>query len=82
MDGGRQARAVGQPKVAEEILALIGRLAEENTCWGAPKIRGELAKLGFVVSEPTVARYLRRLGRRGDPGKRWLTFLQNHSIET
>jgi putative transposase len=35
-------------------------------------------KLGFVVSERTVARYLRRVQRRGDPGKRWLTFLQNH----
>src|SRR5207253_11455170 len=46
--------------------------------WGAPKIHGELLKLGFVVSERTVARYLRRVPRRGDPGKRWLTFLANH----
>jgi len=57
---------------------LICRLAEENPDWGAPKIHGELQKLGFVVSERTIGRYLRRLHRRGDPGKRWLAFLQNH----
>jgi hypothetical protein len=50
----------------------------ENTGWGAPKIHGELLKLGFEISERTVARYVRRLRRRGDPGKRWLTFLANH----
>jgi len=53
-------------------------LANENTDWGAPKIHGELQKLGFVVSERTVARYLRRLHRPGNGAKRWLTFLQNH----
>ena len=53
-------------------------MAEENPDWGAPKIHGELQKLGFVVSERTVARYLRRLRRRGDPSRRWLAFLQNH----
>ena len=45
---------------------------------GAPKIHGELLKLGFVVSERTVARYLRRMRRRGDPSKSWWAFLQNH----
>ena len=54
------------------------RMARENIDWGAPKINGELLKLGFVVSERTVARYLRRLRRRDDPEKRWLTFLANH----
>ena len=68
----------GRPKVADEIRALIRRLAEENPDWGAPKVHGELSKLGFVVSERTVARYLRRIRQRGDPGKRWLAFLQNH----
>ena len=68
----------GRPKITEEIRVLIRRLAEENPDWGAPKIHGELQKLGFVVSERSVARYLRRIRRRGDPGKRWLTFLQNH----
>ena len=69
----------GRPRITEEIRVLIRRLAQENSDWGAPKIHGELQKLGFVVSERTVARYLRRVQRRGDPGKRWLTFLQNHS---
>src|SRR5262245_5706536 len=68
----------GRPKISEEIRVLIRRLAQENSGWGAPKIHGELLKLGFVVSERSVARYLRRIRRRGDPGKRWLTFLQNH----
>jgi len=43
-----------------------------------PKIHGELQKLGFVISERSVARYLRRIRRQGDPGKRWLAFLHNH----
>src|SRR6185295_17938894 len=46
--------------------------------WGAPKIHGELQKLGFVISERAVARYLQRVGRRGDSRKGWLTFLRNH----
>src|ERR1700687_1830461 len=54
-------------------------MAAENSDWGAPKIHGELLKLGFEVSERTVARYLRRVRpRRLDPAKRWLSFLANH----
>ena len=68
----------GRPRVAEEIRGLIRRLAQENPDWGAPKIHGELQKLGFVLSERTVARYLRRIERRGDPGKKWLAFVRNH----
>jgi putative transposase len=68
----------GRPRITEEIRQLIRRLASENPNWGAPRIHGELQKLGFAVAERTVARYLRRVQRRGDPEKRWLTFLQNH----
>lgn len=68
----------GRPRIIAEIRALIRHLALENPDWGAPKIHGELQKLGFLLSERTVARYLRRIQRRGDPGKRWLTFLRNH----
>jgi putative transposase len=68
----------GRSKITEEIGVLIRRLAEEKVGWGAPKIHGELLKVGFVVSERTVARYLRRVRRRGHSGKRWLTFLRNH----
>ena len=68
----------GRPRVSEEVRTLIRRMAAENADWGAPKIHGELLKLGFEVSELTVARYLQRLRRRGDPVKRWLAFLANH----
>jgi len=68
----------GRPKVSEEVGPLIRRLAAENADWGAPKIHWELLKLGFEVSERTVARYLQRLRRRGDPAKHWLAFLANH----
>jgi putative transposase len=53
-------------------------LAQENENWGAPRIHGELQKLGFVIWERSVARYLRPIRRRGDPAKSWLTLLQNH----
>jgi len=68
----------GRPTISAEIRNLIGTMAVENVGWGAPKIHGELLKLGFMISECTVARYLRRLRRRGDPGQHWLTFLTNH----
>ena len=68
----------GRPQITEEIRLLIRRLAQENQGWGAPKIHGELQKLGLVVSERSMSRYLRRIRRRGDPAKSWLTFLQNH----
>jgi hypothetical protein len=68
----------GRPKVSVEIRTLIRRMAAENADWGAPKIHGELLKLGVEVSERTVARYLQRLRRRGDPAKHWLAFLANH----
>jgi transposase InsO family protein len=74
----RSRPSSGRPQIAEEVRLLIRRLAEENADWGAPKIHGELQKLGFVVSERSVARYLRRIRRRGDPGKHWLAFLQNY----
>jgi hypothetical protein len=68
----------GRPRITPEVRALIRRLAQENSGWGAPKIHGELQKLGFVISERTVARYLSPTQRRGDAGKKWLAFLHNH----
>src|SRR5207302_4426171 len=64
--------------VSKEIRALMFRMAAENPSWGAPRIHGELLKLGFDLSEPTVSRWLRRALRRPDPLQRWLTFLRNH----
>ena len=74
----RSRPRAGRPKISDEIHVLIRRLAQENPDWGAPRIHGELQKLGFVLSERSVARYLRRLRRRGDPDQRWLAFLHNH----
>ena len=67
-----------RPKVNGEIKDLIRRMSTENAGWGAPKIHGELLKLGFLISERTVARYLKRVRHHGDPAKHWLAFLENH----
>jgi putative transposase len=59
-----QAKRVGgRKRVSQEVRALIFRMAAENPTWGAPRIHGELLKLGFDVSEPTVSRWLRRAPR-------------------
>src|SRR5215469_9546934 len=68
----------GRPRITQELRDLIVGLADENPDWGAPKIHGELQHLGFAITERTVARYLRRIRRRGDPARKWLAFLQNH----
>ena len=68
----------GRPRISQEVRAPIARLAHENPDWGAPKIHGKLQKLCVALSERTVARYLRRIQRRGDPCKKWLAFLRNH----
>ena len=62
----------GRGKITLEIRELIQRMARENPTWGAPKIHGELLKLGFTLSERSVSRYLHTIQRRGDPGKHWL----------
>jgi len=59
-------------------VSRIDQMVAENPTWGAPRIHGELLKLGFDVSEPTVSRWVRRAPRPPDPAKRWLTFLRNH----
>ena len=64
--------------MSPEIRALIFRMACENPTWGAPRIHGEVLKLGFDLSEPTVSRWLRRAPRTPDPDQHWLTFLRNH----
>jgi hypothetical protein len=71
-----QARP-GRPKVERELRDLIRRMSEENPLWGAPRIHGELLKLGFQVAESTVSKYMMR--RRGPPSQAWRTFLRNHA---
>src|SRR5271155_2842899 len=67
----------GRPKVSSEVRHLITQMARENFLWGAPRIHGELLMLRFAVSQPTVSRYLRALGRR--PTQSWRTFLRNQA---
>ncbi len=68
----------GRPKLRAEIRALVVRMASENSTWGAPRIHGELLKLGLRVSQRTVSRYLPRDRPGNGAGKEWLTFLRNH----
>ena len=67
----------GRARIDAEIRALIRRMARENPTWGAPRIHGELLKLGFDVSESTVSRYMPR--RRKPPSQTWRSFLRNHT---
>ncbi len=71
-------REKGRTRISSELRQLLERMAKENPTWGAPRIHGELLKLGFEVSERTVSRYLARASRNGDARKLWLVFLKNH----
>jgi putative transposase len=68
----------GRSKITAEIRSAIQKMAEENASWGAPRIHGELLKLGFDVSERTVSRYLRRTSPSDQARRLWATFLRNH----
>ena len=70
---GRPAR----PRVHRELREFIRRTSNENPLWGAPRIHGELLKLGLEVAESTVSKYISR--RRGPPSQSWQTFLRNHA---
>ena len=59
---------------------LIRDMAAENPLWGAPRIHGELLKLGLAVSERTISRLMPR--RRTPPSQTWRTFLENHLRST
>ena len=69
-------RRTGQPSTPADVRALIGTMFTSNPLWGAPRIHGELQKLGIVVSQSTVAKYMRRCKR--PPSQTWRTFLANH----
>ena len=66
----------GRPQIASELRDLIHKMSAANPLWGAPKIHGELLKLGIEVSEATVSRYMPR--RKTRPSQTWKTFLDNH----
>jgi hypothetical protein len=67
----------GRPQIEAGLRALIRRMSMENPLWGAPRIHGELLKLGFQVAQSSVAKYM--IKRRGPPSQGWWTFLRNHA---
>ena len=73
----KSRRGVGRPKIPAETLALIREMSKANVLWGAPRIHGELLKLGIDVSQSTVAKYMAK--RAGPPSQAWKTFLKNHA---
>jgi hypothetical protein len=73
----KSRRRLGRPKVPLEIRQLIREMSQANPLWGAPRIHGELLKLGIEVGQTSVAKYMAR--RRRPPSQGWRTFLRNHA---
>jgi len=72
-----KSRRRGRPRVDAELRELIRQISRANPLWGAPRIHGELLKLGIEVSQATVSKYMIR-GQK-PPSQTWPTFLDNHS---
>jgi len=66
----------GRPPICQETRKLIRQMSRENPLWGAPRIHGELLKLGIDIGETRVSKYMVR-GRK-PPSQTWRTFLENH----
>jgi transposase InsO family protein len=66
----------GRPPVPKDIRDLIRKMSRQNPLWGAPRIHGELLKLGIDIGETSVSKYLVR--HRKPPSQTWRTFLENH----
>ena len=67
----------GRPAIPKEIRDLIREMSRDNWLWGAPRIHGELLKLGIEIAESAVAKCMIKGSRR--PGQGWSTFLHNHA---
>jgi hypothetical protein len=67
----------GRPQIETDLRALIRRMSIDNPLWGAPRIHGELLKLGFEVAQSSVAKYM--VKRHGPSSQGWRTFLRNHA---
>jgi hypothetical protein len=74
---GRHVGQPGRPTVPREIRDLIRKMCRENPGWGAPRIHGELLKLGIDVGESSVSKYM--VHGRKPPSQTWRTFLENHA---
>ena len=70
----RTRHAAGRKPLSREVRDLIFRMVAENPTWGAPRIHGELLKLGFDIAERTVSRWIQRASKSPDPARRWLVF--------
>jgi putative transposase len=66
----------GRPAVPKEVRALLRTMSRDNPLWGAPRIHGELLKLGIDIGETSVSKYIVR--HRRPPSQTWRTFLENH----
>src|ERR1700731_4470402 len=73
--GGRAHRE--SDRRSTRSCVLIRRMSVENPLWGAPRIHGELLKLGFEIAQSSVAKYM--VKRCGPPSQGWSTFLRNHA---
>jgi hypothetical protein len=73
----KSRRRTGRPSVPANVRALIRELSTTNSLWGAPRIHGELQKLGVSVSQSTIAKFMRR--HRRPLSQTWRTFLTNHA---
>jgi putative transposase len=67
----------GRPLISREVRDLIRKMCRENPTWGAPRIHGELLKLGIDIGESSVSKYIVR--PRKPPSQTWRTFLENHT---
>ncbi|MFQ5946300.1 MAG: integrase core domain-containing protein [Anaerolineae bacterium] len=73
----KSRRPRGRPEIDTEVRDLIRRMSQANPLWGAPRIHGELLKLGLTVSQATVSKYMLR--HRKPPSQTWRRFLRNHA---
>jgi hypothetical protein len=73
----KSRRRAGRPAVPADIRDLIRAISRDNPLWGAPRIHGELLKLGIDIAQSTVAKYMSRRRALLSPG--WRAFLHNHA---
>ena len=73
----KSRRGGGRPTVPPNVRKLIREMSNANPLWGAPRIHGELLKLGIDVGQTSVAKYM--VKRREPPSQGWKTFLHNHA---
>ncbi len=76
-----RSKSPGRPRISQEIRNLIYKMAMANPLWGAPRIHGELLKLGIKISERTVSSLIPRHPRKPS-SQTWRAFIKNHMTNT